>query len=140
SVDRIRRERAPAPTTPTTARATPRELVERLLRPAADTLSQRRRVQGKPTLAEDLGRAGLNISPAEYLLVRIGAVALGALFGLFRFGISIGPIVIAAVGFVIPPLVVNYLQRRRQNMFNDQLTGMLQLLSNSLKTGYAIDR
>jgi tight adherence protein B len=45
-----------------------------------------------------------------------------------------------ALGFVIPPLVVGYLQRRRQNMFNEQLTGMLQLLSNSLKTGYAIDR
>ncbi len=140
SVDRIRRERAPAPTTPTAARATPRELVERLLRPAADTLSQRRRVQGKPTLAEDLGRAGLNISPAEYLLVRIGAVALGALFGLFRFGVSIGPLVLGLVGFFLPALVIRYLQRRRRDRFNEQLAGMLQLLSNSLKTGYAIDR
>ena len=39
SLDRIRRERAPAPATPAPPRATPRELVERLLRPAAeDTL------------------------------------------------------------------------------------------------------
>ncbi len=141
SLDRVRRERtrrvgdtAPMP------RATPRELVERLLRPAADNLSLRRTAEGKPTLTEDLARAGLNITPAEYLLIRIGAVALGALIGLFRFGISIGPIVMGALGFVIPPLVVGYLQRRRQNMFNEQLTGMLQLLSNSLKTGYAIDR
>ena len=140
SVDRIRRERAPSVATPREARATPRELVERLLRPAADSLSQRRRVQGKPTLAEDLGRAGLNITPAEYLLVRIGAVALGALIGLFRFGISIGPLVLAVVGFVVPPLVVGYLQSRRRDRFNEQLAGMLQLLSNSLKTGYAIDR
>ncbi|TMC99784.1 MAG: secretion system protein [Chloroflexi bacterium] len=140
SLDRIRKERVDPADGLRTPRATPRELVERLLRPAADNLSLRRSAEGKPTLTEDLARAGLNISPAEYLLIRIGAVALGALIGLFRFGISIGPIVIAAVGFVIPPLVVNYLQRRRQNMFNDQLTGMLQLLSNSLKTGYAIDR
>ncbi|HWO90424.1 MAG TPA: type II secretion system F family protein, partial [Methylomirabilota bacterium] len=96
--------------------------------------------EGKPTITEDLARAGLNITPAEYLLMRIGAVALGALIGLLRFGISIGPIVMGALGFVIPPVVVGYLQRRRQNMFNEQLTGMLQLLSNSLKTGYAIDR
>jgi tight adherence protein B len=140
SVDRIRRERAPAPEKPTQPRATPRELVERLLRPAADTLSQRRRVQGKPTLAEDLGRAGLSITPAEYLMVRIGAVALGALIGLFRFGLSIGPLILGVVGFLVPPLVVRYLQSRRRDRFNEQLAGMLQLLSNSLKTGYAIDR
>jgi tight adherence protein B len=140
SLDRIRKERAPVTPQSKTPTATPRELVERLLRPAAENLSQRRSLQGKPTLAEDLARAGLNITAAEYLLIRIGAVAAGALIGLFRFGISIGPIILAVVGFIIPPLVVNYLQRRRQNLFNDQLTGMLQLLSNSLKTGYAIDR
>ena len=140
SVDRIRHERALAPARPAAPRATPRELVERLLRPAADTLSQRRRVQGKPTLAEDLGRAGLSITPAEYLMVRIGAVALGALIGLFRFGLSVGPLVLAVVGFLVPPLVVRYLQSRRRDRFNEQLAGMLQLLSNSLKTGYAIDR
>ena len=140
SLDRIRRERRTTATTPAVPRATPRELVERLLRPAADTLSQRRTVQGKPTLAEDLGRAGLNITPAEYLLVRIGATALGLLIGLFRFGISIGPLILGIVGFIVPPLVVGYLQRRRRDLFNAQLAGMLQLLSNSLKTGYAIDR
>src|SRR6267143_6066927 len=132
SLDRIRKERVDPADGLRSPRATPRELVERLLRPAADSLSLRRSAEGKPTLTEDLARAGLNISPAEYLLIRIGAVALGALIGLFRFGLSIGPIVIAAVGFVIPPLVINYLQRRRETQFNEQLGGMLQLLSNSL--------
>jgi len=140
SLDRIRKERIARPLVATVPRATPRELVERLLRPAADNLSQRRSASGKPTLTEDLARAGLNITPAEYLLIRIGAVALGALIGLFRFGFSIGPIVLGLIGFIVPPLVMAFLQRRRQTMFNEQLTGMLQLLSNSLKTGYAIDR
>jgi tight adherence protein B len=140
SLDRIRKERIARPLVAAPARATPRELVERLLRPAADNLSQRRSASGKPTLTEDLARAGLNITPAEYLLIRIGAVALGALIGLFRFGISLGPIVLGLMGLIGPPLVVGFLQRRRQNMFNEQLTSMLQLLSNSLKTGYAIDR
>ena len=121
-------------------RATPRELVERLLKPAAENLSQRRKKEGKPTLTEDLARAGLNITAPEYLLLRIGVVALGALVGLFRFGFSAGPLILGAVGYIIPPLVVAYLQRRRQTQFNDQLASMLQLLSNSLKTGYAIDR
>jgi len=140
SLDRVRQERVDRPTQPNTPRATPRELVERLLKPAADNLSQRRSVQGKPTLAEDLARAGLNITAPEYLLVRIGSVGLGALIGLFRFGVSAGPIILGFVGYVLPPLVVGYLQRRRQNLFNQQLAAMLQLLSNSLKTGYAIDR
>ena len=117
ALDKVRKERLLPATSPRPDRATPRELVDRLLKPAAENLSQRRKVQGRPTLSEDLARAGLNISAPEYLLIRIGAV-----------------------GFAVPPLVVAYLQRRRQNQFNDQLTSMLQLLSNSLKTGYAIDR
>jgi tight adherence protein B len=121
-------------------RATPRELVDRLLKPAAENLSQRRKKEGKPTLTEDLARAGLNITAPEYLLIRLGVVGLGALIGLFRFGFSVGPLILGAVGYVIPPLVVAYLQRRRQTQFNDQLASMLQLLSNSLKTGYAVDR
>src|SRR5260370_34736407 len=140
SLDRVRKERARPAETERAPRATPRELVERLPRPAADNLRLRRTAEGKPTLTEDLAPAGLNITPAEYLMIRIGGVALGALIGLFRFGISIGPSVMGALGFVIPPLAVGYLQRRRQNMFNEQLTGMVQLLSNSLKTGYPIDR
>jgi len=140
SLDRVRKERASEPTLPMPPRATPRDLVERLLKPAAENLSERRRAEGKPTLPEDLARAGLSITAAEYLLIRIGAVALGALAGLLRFGFGFGPIILAAVGFAVPPLIVNYLQSRRQARFNAQLGGMLQLLSNSLKTGYAIDR
>ena len=140
SMDKIRRERVVSPADPMGPRATPRELVDRLLKPAVENLSQRRKVAGKPTLTEDLARAGLNITAPEYLLIRISAVALGAVIGIFRFGFSIGPVVLGVVGFLLPPLVVAYLQRRRQQQFNEQLASMLQLLSNSLKTGYAIDR
>src|ERR671922_743480 len=104
ALDRVRKERASPATEPMPARATPRELVERLLKPAAENLSSRRKVQGKPTLSEDLARAGLNITPPEYLLIRITAVGLGGLVGLFRFGFSVGPIILGAVGFIVPPL------------------------------------
>jgi tight adherence protein B len=141
ALDKVRKERRVAqPVDPMPGRATPRELVDRLLKPAAENLSQSRRRQGKPTLTEDLARAGLNITPPEYLLIRILAVALGALVGLFRFGFSIGPVILGVVGFILPPLVLAYLQRRRLQQFNEQLGSMLQLLSNSLKTGYPIDR
>src|SRR2546429_2910459 len=140
ALDRVRKERRVRSTDVQAARATPRELVERLLRPAAENLRQSRKVQGKPPLTEDLAGAGLNVTAPEYLLIRIGAVALGALIGLFRCGFTLGPVILGVVGFVIPPLVIAYLQRRRQQQFNEQLASMLQLLSNSLKTGYAIDR
>ena len=140
AMDKIRKERVLRPAEEMGPRATPRELVDRLLRPAAENLSLRRKADGKPTLSEDLARAGLNVTAPEYLLIRIGAVALGALVGLFRFGFSVGPLILGAVGFFLPPLVIAYLQRRRTQQFNDQLASMLQLLSNSLKTGYAIDR
>ena len=141
ALDKVRKERRVAQAVdPMPGRATPRELVDRLLKPAAENLSQSRRRQGKPTLTEDLARAGLNITPPEYLLIRILAVALGALVGLFRFGFSIGPVILGVVGFIVPPLALAYLQRRRLQQFNEQLGSMLQLLSNSLKTGYPIDR
>ncbi|HVH63356.1 MAG TPA: type II secretion system F family protein, partial [Candidatus Dormibacteraeota bacterium] len=142
SLDKVRKDiiLARPPTMPAPPRATPRELVDRLLKPAAENLSQRRKKEGKPTLGEDLARAGLNVTPPEYLLIRIGVVGLAVLIGLFRFGISVGPLILGAIGFIIPPIVVAYLQRRRERQFNDQLTSMLQLLSNSLKTGYAIDQ
>jgi tight adherence protein B len=138
ALDKVRKERLPRQAQQ--ARATPRELVDRVLKPAAENLSLRRRGQGKPTIGEDLARAGLNISAPEYLLIRIGAVALGGVIGLLRFGISIGPVILAVIAFFLPPLVVAFLQRRRLQQFNEQLASMLQLLSNSLKTGYAIDR
>jgi tight adherence protein B len=140
ALDKVRKERVTQVDAPLPERATPRELVDRLLKPAAENLSLRRKADGKPTLGEDLARAGLNVTAPEYLLIRIGAVALGALIGLFRFGFSLGPIVLGAIGFFVPPVVIAYLQRRRQQQFNEQLASMLQLLSNSLKTGYAIDR
>src|SRR2546428_8072833 len=127
------------PPAPPVARAPPRDPVERRLKPAAENLTQRRKVQGKPTLSEDLARAVLNVTPPEYLLIRIGAVGLGALIGLFPFGFSVGPIILGAVGYGLPPLVLAYLQRRRTRQFNAQLGGMLQLLSTSLQTGYPCD-
>src|SRR5438046_8571123 len=133
ALDRLRKERRVS--VPMPARATPRELVERLLKPAAENLSQRRKVQGKPTLTEDLARAGLNLTAPEYLLIRIGAVALGALIGLFRFGFSVGPLILGVVGYIAPPLVVAYLQRRRQQPSHEHPASMLDPLSHSITPG-----
>src|ERR1700745_196086 len=126
ALDKVRKDiNLSHPPGPQPPRATPRELVERLLKPAAENLSQRRRKEGKPTLSEDLARAGLNITAPEYLLLRIGVIALGALIGLFRFGFSAGPLILGAVGYVIPPLVVAYLPRRGQTQVNQPARMML---------------
>src|SRR2546423_15718474 len=88
ALDRVRKERRVRSTDAQAARATPRELVDRLLKPAAENLSQRRREAGKPTLTEGLSRAGLYLIVPAYLLIRICAGAFVALIGLFQFGFS----------------------------------------------------
>src|SRR5207237_10639085 len=131
ALDKVRKERFTRSTDAIPPRATPRELVERRWKPAAENLSHRRKVQGKPTLTEDLARAGLNLTAPEYLLIRIGAVSLGALVGLFRFGFTLGPVILGAVRCIIPPLYVAYLQRGRRQLGHDPLARTPQRLRKS---------
>src|SRR5260370_34833935 len=74
SLDRIRKERAGSRDGLRTPRATPPELVERLLRPAAANLSLRRSLQGQPTLTQDPAHPRLNITRADELRTRNGPV------------------------------------------------------------------
>ncbi|MGB6772406.1 MAG: type II secretion system F family protein [Candidatus Dormiibacterota bacterium] len=87
--------------------------------------------------AEALARADLKLRPREWYLIRIGAVVLPGVIG---FGINRTPIfalVLAVVGFFVPPIVLKYRSRKRLRKFNDQLGDTLILLSNALKAGYS---
>ncbi len=88
-------------------------------------------------IAEALGRADLKLRPAEWYLIRIGAVVLLALIGLAVYRNLIFAAVLAVVGVFIPPLVLRFRERRRSRRFNDQLGDVLVLLSNALKAGYS---
>ncbi|MGC1183617.1 MAG: type II secretion system F family protein [Candidatus Dormiibacterota bacterium] len=88
-------------------------------------------------VAEKLARADVKLRPAEWYLIRIGAVVVLALIGLALYRSLIFAAILALVGFIIPPIVLRFRASRRLNRFNDQLGDTLILLSNALKAGYS---
>ena len=88
-------------------------------------------------VAEALARADLKLRPAEWYLIRVGAVLVLALLGFALYRNLIFAVILAAVGLVAPPMVVRFRERRRVRRFANQLGDVLTLLSNGLKAGYS---
>lgn len=90
-------------------------------------------------LAIQLARADLRLNPSEYVLINIGLVILGVALG---FIIGKGNILPAIgggiVGFYALRFYVRYLQSKRLNAFNNQLSDTLLLLANALRSGYSL--
>jgi tight adherence protein B len=88
-------------------------------------------------LARALDVADVALRPSEFLVVTLaGAVGVAALFMILG-----GPI-LGVIGFVMTPLVARSVltiraQRRRQ-AFEEQLPDVLQLMTNALRSGYAL--
>jgi tight adherence protein B len=131
----------------TTAGATPlppatgaRDMLNRLFQPAADRVGRGNVKKGKPSVAEQLGRADLKLRTSEYFMIQIGAAVFLALVGAVRFGFPGGIIqivVLAIAGYLLPGFYVKYRIGRRLKAFNGQLGDTLTLLSNALKAGYS---
>lgn len=92
-------------------------------------------------IAQELSQAGWGLKVSEYLLIRMfvgAALGLGALLvGSVSPGGLLIALILGAVGFMIPTLVLQYYRSRRQRAINGQLAEMLSLLSNSLRSGFA---
>jgi len=91
--------------------------------------------------ALDLQQAGLRLKVSEYFLLRL---LLGVLVAVLTFlltnGSTLGTLitpVAGLVGFVIPAVYVGFLRSRRITTINAQLVETLQLISNSLRSGFA---
>jgi tight adherence protein B len=91
--------------------------------------------------ALDLQRAGLTLKVSEYLLIRLLIAVLVGIFVVFVSGAApIGMLIALAaaiVTFWLPSQVVKNLVARRQNALSGQLVETLQLISNSLRSGFA---
>jgi len=91
--------------------------------------------------ALELQRAGLNLKVSEYLLVRVLLAGVGAALTFFVSGG--GPrgmllaIPLALVGLMLPALYVHVRRTRREAQISSQLVEALQLISNSLRSGFA---
>ena len=91
--------------------------------------------------ALDLQRAGLNLRVSEYFLLRLLTAFLPALLILLvtrasGLGILL-TIVAAAIGYMLPGWYVGLRKARRLATINAQTVEMLQLLANSLRSGFA---
>lgn len=91
-----------------------------------------------PQTAKELEQAGLPLRVSEYQLLRLGAAVVLLLLGL---AFSRNPLIampLAVVGYMLPRWYLSSLRRRRLSRINDQLSELLVLLSNSLKSGYGL--
>ncbi len=86
-------------------------------------------------LALGLRRAGVSLSPGAFLLATALSAALGLLVG-SRLG-SLGRLVGAAGGIVVPLLWLRRKQRKRLQAFDDQLPDAIDMLVSALKSGYS---
>lgn len=90
-------------------------------------------------IATQLARADLKLTVAEYLALEVIAVIGGFVGAYILFG---GGILLAAatavIAFFIPRIYVRFSQRRRLNMFNDQLGDAINQMSNGLRAGYSV--
>ncbi len=88
-------------------------------------------------LSMELARAGMKLSPGEYLLIRFSA---GTVLALVAYKATSAPLIAAgalAAGWFLPFLYVRRRAATRTRLFDEQLVNALTLLSNALKSGYS---
>lgn len=93
-------------------------------------------------IARDLARADLKLTVTEFIGLKILSAIGGALLGAFIGRASPQAIVLSAlVGAILlsfaPNLYLIIAARRRLKSFNDQLGDTINLLANSLRSGYS---
>lgn len=86
----------------------------------------------------DLAQADVKLRVAEFILLTIASMILFFLLGRLIFDSALLGLVFAMPGFFTPRIYVNIRRRRRLNAFNDQLGDTINLLANSLRSGFSI--
>ena len=90
-------------------------------------------------IAAQLARADAKLTPGEYIILKITSVLGFFLIGYLLFHRNLFLAVAAGVaGLYAPSIYVKLQQRRRLNAFNDQLGDSINLLANSLRSGYSL--
>jgi tight adherence protein B len=88
-------------------------------------------------IADQLAQASLKLTVAEYLILMVASMVIGAglgflIFGRFLFWTGI------IVGAFVPRFVVNIMKGRRLKKFNNQLGDTINLLVNGIRSGYSM--
>lgn len=103
----------------------------------AGKVATRRDLQDKLTLKLD--RAGMTLTPAEWLLMRAG-IAFGTMLLLVLLGknLLVAALLGALVGTAVPAFVLRHRGNRRQKAFEEKLPDSLQMVAGSLSAGYSL--
>jgi tight adherence protein B len=88
-------------------------------------------------LNDSLDRAGMNMRPAEFVVMSVAIVATSAFLGLVFGGLLAG-LLLGLVAVVVLRSVLSIRTSRRRKKFADQLADSLSLLSGSLRSGHSI--
>jgi tight adherence protein B len=90
-------------------------------------------------IATQLARADIKLTPGEYVILSITSILGFFLIGylLFHRTLLMG-LAASVAGFYAPSIYVKIQQRRRLNAFNNQLGDAINLLVNSLRSGYSL--
>jgi tight adherence protein B len=90
-------------------------------------------------ISTQLARADVKLTPGEYVILNITSILGFFLIGYLLFHRSIFMGMGAAVaGLYAPSLYLKLQQRRRLHAFNNQLGDAINLLANSLRSGYSL--
>ena len=117
----------------------PEEEVDGERRSAMDGLEKMVARRGfTANIQTDLARADLKLRVAEFIMLTIAAVLVFYVLGRLIFGSPLIGVLFAIAGFFAPRIYVNIRKRRRLNAFNDQLGDTINLLANSLRSGFSI--
>lgn len=89
-------------------------------------------------IEQQLTAADSNLTPAEYIMLRIGCALFALLLGWLISGQLIGGLLLAIVGWAVPAFIIRRQQASRMRAFGEQLPDMLNLLVGSLRAGYGL--
>lgn len=89
---------------------------------------------------EHLSSAGIKMNAQEYIILwfalTIGPIVFGSLLRMSVITI----IGVSIIGFMIPQIMVNRAQKKKQQLFNKQLGEALTIMSNCLRSGYSFQQ
>lgn len=89
-------------------------------------------------IARELARADLKFKVAEYLVLIVASMFIGALLAWFLGNqMAVSALIGAVLGSIAPRFYVKQQQKQRLQKFNDQLPDMLNLMVNGLRAGYS---
>jgi tight adherence protein B len=86
---------------------------------------------------EKLARADIPLRVGEYLLIRwLCALGLGGLAAIL-VGVPLAAVPAAAIGYMLPTVVVWHRTRQRLTRFDEQLIDVMMLIAGGLRAGYS---